>query len=221
MSNNILNWKYLLKNEKKKYFLDIIRFLSKERLKKIIYPPHSEIFTAFLLTEFSSIKVVILGQDPYHNFNQAHGLAFSVNIGATIPPSLKNIYKEISNDMLLNYVFQNGLLKNWAKQGVLLLNTILTVESGKPGSHSQIGWTFFTDKVIEVINKYLYGVVFLLWGSHAKNKVGIIDGNKHYILQASHPSPLSAYRGFFGCRHFSKTNQILIKQGKRPINWFA
>lgn len=172
------------------------------------------------MTKFTSVKVVIIGQDPYYNYNQANGLAFSVNIGTMIPSSLKNIYKELSNDISPGYVFQSGFLKHWASQGVLLLNTILTVESGKPGSHAQIGWQFFTDKVIEVINQHLHGVVFLLWGSEAKSKSSIINDNKHFILQASHPSPLSAYRGFFGCRHFSTTNQILIEQGKTPINWF-
>jgi uracil-DNA glycosylase len=206
--------------KKKTYFLDIFHFLSDERSRKIIYPPHREIFTAFLLTKFSSIKVVIIGQDPYYRHNQANGLAFSVNMGTIIPPSLKNIYKELSNDISPGYVFQSGFLKNWARQGVLLLNTILTVESGKPGSHAQIGWQLFTDKVIQVINEYLRGVVFLLWGRGAKSKSSVINKKKHYILQASHPSPLSAYRGFFGCRHFSITNQILITEGKTPINWF-
>lgn len=172
------------------------------------------------MTKFSSIKVVIIGQDPYYGNNQANGLAFSVNTGTIIPPSLKNIYKELSNDISPGYVFQSGSLNDWARQGVLLLNTILTVESGKPGSHSQIGWQLFTDKVIKVINEYLHGVIFLLWGSNAKSKSSIINEKKHYILQASHPSPLSAYRGFFGCRHFSITNKILITEGKTPINWF-
>ncbi|WP_367681670.1 uracil-DNA glycosylase [Buchnera aphidicola] len=195
--------------------------MSNERLKKTIYPPNKDIFTAFLLTRFTSIKVVILGQDPYYHYKQAHGLAFSVNLGEIIPPSLKNIYKEILDNFSSDHIFQSGFLNNWAKQGVFLLNSILTVESGKPASHSQIGWQLFTDKVIRVINEHLSGVVFLLWGSSAKSKISIINSKKHYILQASHPSPLSAYRGFFGCRHFFIANQILIKQGKTPINWLC
>lgn len=221
MSKNVLYWRDVLKDEKKKYFLKILYFLSTERLKRDIYPPNKEVFTAFHITAFNDIKVVILGQDPYYRYNQAHGLAFSVNNNVTIPPSLKNIYKELSTDLSNSYNFKHGCLNGWAKQGVLLLNTILTVESGKPGSHSQIGWQNFTDMVIHVINKNLNGIIFLLWGRLSRNKVNIIDSNKHYILQASHPSPLSAYHGFFGCRHFSKTNQLLIMQNKKPINWFC
>lgn len=221
MSQHILHWHDVLKNAKRKYLLEILHFLSLERLKKDIYPPQKEIFKAFFLTEFNNIKVVILGQDPYYKYNQANGLAFSVNKNVNIPPSLKNIYKEITIDLSKNYNFEHGDLKGWAKQGVFLLNSILTVESGKPGSHSHIGWQNFTDMVIYIINKYLNGVVFLLWGRISRKKEKIINSDKHYILQASHPSPLSAYNGFFGCRHFSKTNRLLIMQKKIPINWLV
>lgn len=188
-------------------------------MKKNIYPPAKEVFTAFRLTNLHKIKVVIIGQDPYYHFNQAHGLAFSVNKGVIIPPSLKNIYKEIVSDLSCPNDFIDGSLNSWSDQGVFLLNSVLTVESGKPASHFNIGWQVFTDQVIRIINKYLNGIVFLLWGNFSKNKSFLIDNKKHYILQASHPSPLSAYRGFFGCRHFSQTNKILIKQGKTPIKW--
>jgi len=177
-------------------------------------------FNAFLLTSFDQIKVVIVGQDPYFSENQAHGLAFSVPRNENIPPSLKNIYKELNNDFKKKHIFSHGCLENWSKQGVFLLNTILTVELGKPKSHNNIGWEIFTDKVIYYISKHKKSIIFLLWGYNAQKKAHLIDTSKHYILKAMHPSPLSAYRGFFGCKHFSKTNEILIKCKKKEIDWF-
>ncbi|AEO08541.1 uracil-DNA glycosylase [Buchnera aphidicola str. Ak (Acyrthosiphon kondoi)] len=207
--------------KKKRYFIDIMQFLKKERLKKIIYPDQKDVFNAFFLTQFNDIKVVILGQDPYFSKHQAHGLSFSVPKGFTIPPSLKNIYKELNTDFKKQHTFNHGCLENWSNQGVFLLNTILTVESGKPKSHSDIGWNIFTDKVISTISLYKHSIIFLLWGNDAQKKCDLIDRNNHYILKASHPSPLSAYRGFFGCKHFSLTNKILLKNKKKPINWFV
>ncbi|QCI21498.1 uracil-DNA glycosylase [Buchnera aphidicola (Hyadaphis tataricae)] len=209
---------YILR--KKKYFIDIMKFLAQERLKKVIYPKQKDIFNAFLLTKFHNIKVVILGQDPYFSQNQAHGLSFSVSKGCTIPASLKNIYKELNDDFKKQHAFQHGCLKNWANQGVFLLNTILTVESKKPNSHNKIGWNIFTDKVISMINLYKRSVVFLLWGKQAQKKEKFINTNNHFILKTSHPSPLSVHRGFFGCKHFSKTNKLLIQNKIKPIDWF-
>jgi uracil-DNA glycosylase len=194
-------------------------FLNQEKkADKTILPPEGSIFNAFNILPFEQYKVVIIGQDPYHGLNQANGLAFSVNKGQKIPPSLRNIYKELKSDLGLE-IPQHGDLSNWAKQGVLLLNTVLTVEEGKPGSHQGKGWEHFTDAVITEINNELNGVVFLLWGNYAKSKKTLIDNHKHLILEANHPSPLSANRGFFLCKHFSKTNEYLKKQGKEPINW--
>ncbi|QFQ32916.1 uracil-DNA glycosylase [Buchnera aphidicola (Aphis fabae)] len=218
--NSSLTWKDLLSQEKKKYFFDAINYINKERLTKIIYPSSKDIFKAFLLTSFDEIKVVIVGQDPYFSNNQAHGLAFSVPKNKNIPPSLRNIYKELNSDFKKKYIFNHGCLENWAKQGVFLLNSILTVESGKPRSHNNIGWEIFTNKVIFYISKYKKSVVFLLWGNNAQKKYNLIDTNKHYILKSSHPSPLSAHRGFLGCKHFSKTNKILVECKKKEINWF-
>jgi len=208
------------RKKKKRYFIDIIKFLRQERLKKIIYPDQKDVFNAFVLTNFNDIKVVILGQDPYFSKHQAHGLAFSVPKFCIIPPSLKNIYKELNSDFKKKHTFNHGCLENWSNQGVFLLNTILTVESGKPKSHAHIGWNIFTDKVISMINLYKTSIIFLLWGSDAQKKCNLINTNNHYILKAPHPSPLSAWRGFFGCKHFSLTNKILIKNKKEPINWF-
>nr|WP_236854831.1 uracil-DNA glycosylase [Buchnera aphidicola] len=198
-----------------------MKFLKKERLRKTIYPQQKEIFNAFLLTPFHNIKVVILGQDPYFSKNQAHGLSFSVPYGCIIPPSLRNIYKELNSDFKKNYLFNHGCLNNWATQGVFLLNTSLTVESNKPRSHVNIGWNIFTDRVISMISLYKRSIVFLLWGNDAQKKINLINTKNHYILKTSHPSPLSAYRGFFGCKHFSLTNKILNKEKKQPINWFV
>lgn len=173
----------------------------------------------FQLTELNTIKVVILGQDPYYKYNQAHGLAFSVQRGITIPPSLMNIYKELNNNQVNFKIPNHGCLESWAKQGVLLLNTVLTVEKDRPGSHINIGWERFTDQVISIINKYCTQVVFLLWGENAQKKSSFIDNTRHLILYASHPSPFSAHRSFFGSHHFYHTNMWLLKCGIQPIDW--
>lgn len=212
-------WKERLSGEfDKEYFTNLVRFLHAEKAAgKTIYPPGSLIFNAFALTPFNDVKVVILGQDPYHGPNQAHGLSFSVPDNVTPPPSLKNIYKEIESDLGIK-LNKNGNLENWAKQGVFLLNAVLTVEAAKPTSHSKIGWAEFTDAVIKAISDNSQGVVFMLWGSFARSKKELIDSTKHYILEAAHPSPL-ARGAFFGCRHFSKCNNILTSLGKTPIDW--
>lgn len=186
---------------------------------KTIYPPQEEVFNAFKYTAFEDVKVVILGQDPYHGANQAHGLAFSVKPEVAIPPSLLNIYKELTQDISGFQMPSNGYLVKWAEQGVLLLNTVLTVERGMAHSHANLGWERFTDKVIAVLNEHREKLVFLLWGSHAQKKGQIIDRTRHLVLTAPHPSPLSAHRGFFGCRHFSKTNSYLESNGMKPIDW--
>lgn len=201
------------------YFQQILNFVHNERQAgKTIFPPPNEVFSAFALTDFENVKVVILGQDPYHGLNQAHGLAFSVKVGIEPPPSLVNIYKELATDVGFQ-IPQHGYLVDWAKQGVLLLNTVLTVEQGKAHSHAEIGWERFTDKVIEQLNSHRENLVFLLWGSHAQKKGRFIDRHKHCVLTAPHPSPLSAYRGFLGCRHFSQANAYLRANGIEEINW--
>lgn len=194
-------------------------FLHTEREQgKPIYPPKNQIFSALNFTPLSQVKVVILGQDPYHGEGQAHGLSFSVPRDQKIPPSLNNIFKELASDLDCA-IPTHGCLIEWAEQGVLLLNSVLTVAKSDAGSHQKQGWEEFTDTIIQVINQHCNNVVFLLWGSHAQKKGSIIDSNKHYILQSSHPSPLSSYRGFFGCRHFSKANDFLASAGKPVINW--
>lgn len=220
MSDRV-TWKNVIEQEKKEdYFKQTLAFVQSERdLGKIIYPAEDDVFNAFFLTEISDIKVVIIGQDPYHGPNQAHGLCFSVLPGVKTPPSLANMYKELANDIDGFEIPNHGFLESWAKQGVLLLNTVLTVEQGKAHSHSKAGWEKFTDKIISVIDKQCEGVIFLLWGAHAQKKGNVIDRNKHHVLTAPHPSPLSAHRGFFGCKHFSQTNQILIDSGYPPIDW--
>ncbi|MEM7646733.1 MAG: uracil-DNA glycosylase [Pseudomonadota bacterium] len=185
---------------------------------KVIYPAKSSYFKAFELTPFDDVKVVILGQDPYHGPGQAHGLSFSVPPGVKIPPSLVNIYKELKTDLGIENR-DHGFLESWAEQGVLLLNSVLTVEKGLAASHRNQGWEFFTDQVIEVINNREKPCVFILWGSYAQKKAHFVDGKKHLILKGPHPSPLSAHRGFFGCRHFSKANQFLIENQQAPIDW--
>ena len=214
------SWKTQLQEEfNKPYFEDIIKFLKQEKAAgKVIYPLGKQIFNAFDTTPFDNVKVVILGQDPYHNPGQAHGLCFSVAPGVQPPPSLVNIYKEIKEDLGLE-IPTHGNLEKWAQQGVLLLNASLTVEAHQPMSHSKIGWHHFTDDVIRIISERKEHVVFILWGGFAKSKQELIDRNKHLVLTAAHPSPLSAYNGFFGCRHFSKTNQWLQQQGYKPIDW--
>lgn len=216
-----LTWNDVIGLEKEKeYFKKILQYVSGERESgKVIYPPQQDVFNAFRFTSFADIKVVILGQDPYHGANQAHGLSFSVLPGIKTPPSLKNMYKELADDIPNFQIPDHGYLGYWAEQGVLLLNNVLTVEEGLAHSHAKIGWETFTDHVIEVINENLTGVVFLLWGSPAQKKGQFIDREKHCVLTAVHPSPLSAYRGFFGCKHFSKANELIKQQNKKPIDW--
>lgn len=202
------------------FFQQLMARIDAERAAgKVIYPPASEVFNAFTLTPLDNVKVVILGQDPYHGPGQAHGLCFSVQSGVKTPPSLVNIYKELAQDIEGFHIPEHGNLTAWAEQGVLLLNTVLTVEQGKAHSHAKWGWETFTDAVIKSVNDTQHGVVFLLWGSHAQKKGQNIDTQKHYVLNAPHPSPLSAHRGFLGCRHFSQTNTLLSQQGKTPVNW--
>ncbi|MBR5777554.1 MAG: uracil-DNA glycosylase [Bacteroidales bacterium] len=201
------------------YFAQLKAFLVEERKQYQCFPKGKDIFSAFWHTPFSNVKVVILGQDPYHGEGQAHGLCFSVPPGIACPPSLVNIFKEINSDLGTSIPATCGTLTGWAKQGVFLLNTTLTVRAHHAGSHFGHGWEQFTDSVISNISRHQQGVVFLLWGNPAIAKSKLIDTSKHHILTAPHPSPLSAYRGFFGCKHFSKTNQILLSQGKTPINW--
>ena len=215
------SWKEVLKNEfTKPYFLEIVTFLKIEKnAGKIIYPPGPLIFNAFNQTPFNKVRVVIIGQDPYHNPGQAHGLSFSVPNGIKPPPSLVNIYKEIQKDVGIPMPAGYGNLTNWAQQGVLLLNAILTVRANEPASHSKIGWMNFTDTVISKISDEKKGVIFLLWGKFAQEKQLLIDETKHFVLKAAHPSPFSADKGFFGCKHFSKANELLTDQGLPPINW--
>ncbi|PPC64799.1 uracil-DNA glycosylase [Pantoea sp. ICBG 1758] len=216
-----LTWHDVLADEKEKpYFKETLQAVAQQRAAGVtVYPPQKDVFNAFKLTELGDIKVVILGQDPYHGLNQAHGLAFSVLPGVAIPPSLLNMYKELEQDIEGFQRPQHGFLESWATQGVMLLNTVLTVEAGKAHSHARLGWETFTDRVIDAINTHREGVVFLLWGSHAQKKGSIIDAQRHHVLKAPHPSPLSAHRGFFGCRHFSQTNALLSQAGETPIDW--
>jgi uracil-DNA glycosylase len=214
------SWKKVLKEEfEKTYFQHIITFLRAEKASgKIIYPPGSLIFNAFKQTPFDKVKVVLLGQDPYHNKGQAHGLSFSVPDGVPKPPSLVNIFKELKNDLGIE-IPKNGNLEKWTAQGVLLLNASLTVRENEPGSHARIGWLQFTDHIIKKISEEKEGIVFLLWGKFAQEKQSLIDETKHFVLKAAHPSPYSANNGFFGCKHFSKTNELLMKQHATPIDW--
>jgi uracil-DNA glycosylase len=214
------SWKKILKDEfTKDYFLQIVTFIKTERAAgKIIYPPGSLLFNAFDKTPFDKVKVVLLGQDPYHNPGQAQGLSFSVPKGITKPPSLINIFKELQSDLGIA-PSPDGNLEKWATQGVLLLNASLSVRKNEPGSHSKIGWIEFTDAVIKKISEEKKGVVFLLWGKFAQDKQTLIDETKHHVLKAAHPSPFSADKGFFGCKHFSKTNEFLMQEGLQPIDW--
>lgn len=213
------SWKQALQSEfDKPYFAELVRFLHQEKAAgRVIFPPGRQIFRAFDLTPLDSVKVVILGQDPYHGYGQAMGLSFSVPDGVPAPPSLKNIFREIETDLGVTMSGRPNL-ENWARQGVLLLNAILTVRSGEAASHSGIGWQAFTDAVIKTISDRCEGVVFLLWGNYARSKRELIDTSRHYVLEAAHPSPL-ARGAFFGCRHFSKTNELLTRQGKEPVDW--
>lgn len=216
----IPSWQTRLTDEfNKDYMLALQRFLfSQQQQGKVIYPAESERFSALNQTPFESVRVVILGQDPYHGEGQAHGLAFSVNSNIKVPPSLVNIYKELEMDLKIPPA-QHGFLQQWAEQGVLLLNSVLTVEASKAGSHQNKGWEVLTDKIIELINIEHQGVVFMLWGAYAQKKGRYIDRDKHCVLESVHPSPLSAYRGFLGCQHFSKANDYLVGFGKEPIKW--
>ncbi len=213
-------WTDILADEKiQPYFKSIIQFLEQEKQAgKTIYPSQHDIFNAFKETLYHQVKVVILGQDPYHGPGQAHGLSFSVQPNIILPPSLKNIFKELNNDLNIP-IAKQGCLSKWAKQGVLLLNTSLSVERGRPQSHAKIGWATFTDQVIRKLNEYPESLVFLLWGAHAQSKSILLDEKKHLVLTAAHPSPFSAHRGFLGCQHFSKANAFLIGKGRKPIEW--
>jgi uracil-DNA glycosylase len=212
-------WREALQNEfSSPYFLFLKEFLLEEKKKYAVYPPGAYIFNAFNTTPFDKVKVVILGQDPYHGRGQAHGLCFSVPRGITPPPSLVNIFKELHDDLCIP-VPNHGNLEGWAKQGILLLNATLTVRANQAGSHQGKGWEQFTDAAIRIISERKKGIIFILWGRYAQAKETLIDTSKHYILKAAHPSPFSAYNGFMGCRHFSKTNELLAAQGLPVINW--
>ena len=213
------DWDEVLKGEfDKEYYIKLRSFLKNEYATKTVYPSMYDIFNALKWTPYKDTKIVIIGQDPYHGVHQAHGLAFSVKKGVAVPPSLVNIYKEL-NRSLGCYIPNNGYLEKWARQGVLLLNASLTVIKDRANSHSAIGWEIFTDDVIRCLNERTEPVIFLLWGSFAAKKAAFIDKKRHYVLTASHPSPLSAHRGFLGCNHFKTANEILVKNGKEPIDW--
>lgn len=215
-----MNWDdFLSAQQQQDYYASIERYLANEKQQgKTIYPADADRFSAFKFTPYEKVKVVILGQDPYHGPGQAHGLAFSVQDGVKPPPSLRNIYKELNSDLDLP-IATCGELSCWAKQGVLLLNTCLTVEAGKAQSHSKIGWERLTDEVIKLLNQHPKPIVYLLWGAAAQRKEALIDMSKHAVLKAPHPSPLSAHRGFLGCRHFSKANEFLLSVGREPVDW--
>ena len=213
------SWQRLLADEfEKEYFQDLFKFIDQEYEAGNVYPPKELIFSAFEHTPYEQVKVVILGQDPYHGAGQSHGLAFSVQKGVKIPPSLRNMYKELASDLAIEPA-SHGNLTSWADQGVLLLNTVLTVREGEANSHQKQGWERFTDRVIEVLNEREDPIVFVLWGKPAQQKATMIDATKHIIIQSFHPSPLSANRGFFGSKPFSKVNDALISLGKQPIDW--
>lgn len=215
-----MTWEKLIEvEEQKDYFKKLKDEIDKRYETSNVFPEKQNIFKAFTLTSFDNLKVVILGQDPYHGFGQAQGLSFSTPANIKNPPSMVNILKEINDDLQKKSFCEDGDLTPWAKDGVLLLNTILTVEEGKPKSHHNLGWEIFTDNIIKYISDNKRDIVFILWGSPAIAKTKLIDTKKHHILSAPHPSPLSSYRGFFGCKHFSKTNEILKSLGKEPINW--
>jgi uracil-DNA glycosylase len=220
-ANSQLSWKALLGDEKQKpYFQSLMAFVEQERALPIpIYPAKEDVFNAFKFCEADEVKVVIIGQDPYHGPNQAHGLCFSVKKGNPIPPSLRNIYKELEQDIESFTSPEHGELTKWAEQGVLLLNTVFTVRDGQAHSHKNKGWETFTDTVISQLSEHSSNLVFPLWGGPAQKKASLIDSSKHHILTAAHPSPLSAYRGFLGCGHFSECNRILTKHVRMPIDW--
>ena len=213
------DWSEKLKDEyKKDYYRKLFEFVGSEYSTHTVYPPGDDIFNAFHLTPLSNVKVVIIGQDPYHEPGQAHGLSFSVKPGVDIPPSLVNIYKELQSDLGC-YIPNNGYLVKWAEQGVLLLNAVLTVRAHAAASHQNKGWEQFTDAVIRIVNEVDRPIVFLLWGGFARGKKSMLTNPNHLVLEAPHPSPLSSYRGFFGCRHFSKANEFLVSHGSTPIDW--
>jgi uracil-DNA glycosylase len=215
------NWSaFLLQEQQQHYYSKLQNFITAERAAgKVIYPNEADIFQALDLTPLSDVKVVILGQDPYHGPDQAHGLCFSVLPGVKVPPSLRNMYKELSSDIDGFVTPTHGYLADWAKQGVLMLNTVLTVEQGKAHSHAKSGWETFTDHVIELLNQQEHEIIFMFWGNHAKKKGLHIDRSRHYVLEGVHPSPLSAHRGFFGCKHFSIVNERLRQHKQDAINW--
>ncbi|WP_017091331.1 uracil-DNA glycosylase [Vibrio splendidus] len=215
------SWESIINDERdKEYFQSVLAFVEQQRNSgKTIYPPQEQVFSAFDMTPFESVRVVILGQDPYHGANQAHGLAFSVLPGVKIPPSLRNMYKELAQDIEGFEIPSHGYLDTWASQGVLMLNTVLTVEEAKAHSHAKCGWETFTDAIIAELNQRSEPIIFLLWGAHAQKKGQAIDADKHHVLTAPHPSPLSAHRGFFGCQHFSTTNKLLSSMDQQPIDW--
>lgn len=213
------DWLESLSSEfRKGYYSQLYNFVKDEYSKTVVYPPAEDIFNAFHFTPLKDVKVLLLGQDPYHNEHQAHGLSFSVQPGQDIPPSLVNIYKELHDDLGC-YIPNNGYLKKWADQGVLLLNTVLTVRAHQANSHQGHGWEQFTDAVIQAVNAQDRPIVYMLWGAPARRKKAMLTNPKHLILEAPHPSPLSAYRGFFGCKHFSKANEFLKASGVEPIDW--
>ncbi|UJF22981.1 uracil-DNA glycosylase [Shewanella sp. OMA3-2] len=215
------SWSVFIKNEQQQdYFIRLNQFLiDQQSMNKVIFPPKADIYRAFELTPIEKVKVVVIGQDPYHGEGQAHGLAFSVKSGVKVPPSLANIYKELAQDIVGFSLPSHGDLTHWAKQGLLMLNTVLTVEQSLAHSHAKAGWEVFTDHVLDYLNHSQQPLIFVLWGSHAIKKGRLITREHHTILSGPHPSPLSAYRGFFGCGHFSKINQQLIKNGQEPIDW--
>lgn len=213
------DWLPAIQDEfRKPYYKELYTFVKKEYDSGLVFPPSDDIFNAFHLTPLSEVKVVILGQDPYHEVNQAHGLCFSVLPQNQTPPSLQNIYKELHDDLGCK-IPNNGFLEKWAKQGVLLLNTVLTVRAHNANSHQGHGWEIFTDAIIQTVNKQDRPIVYMLWGSPAQRKTAMLNNPKHLILKAPHPSPLSAYRGFFGCRHFSQCNEFLVRNNIEPIDW--
>jgi uracil-DNA glycosylase len=217
-----MNWKEIIRGEAQKaYFKELGDFLVRDGETNTIYPRHQDVFNALEFCPLENTKVVILGQDPYHGPNQAHGLSFSVPVRERIPPSLSNIFKEIKSDLNVTEGFTHGNLESWAKQGVLLLNSVLTVRANQAGSHQKKGWETFTDEIIRAIDKTSRPKVFILWGAFAKNKKVLLTNPAHLVLEAAHPSPLSAHNGFFGCKHFSKTNEFLLKNGLQPIDWVA
>lgn len=216
-----MHWSELIETESnQEYFEQVLNSVAAERQQgKVVYPSEANVFSVFDSTPFDDVKVVILGQDPYHGPNQAHGLSFSVLPGVKIPPSLRNMYKELEQDIENFQTPSHGYLQSWAEQGVLLLNAVLTVRQGEANSHKKLGWETFTDNMIKALNQHRNGLVFLLWGAHAQKKAEFIDPNKHHVLTAPHPSPFSARKGFFGCGHFSTANRLLTQQSLHPINW--